>query len=301
VTQQHLATWLLPVFRDVGLDVKTVSGWEGRGRPESTGGLAPHPGVLNHHTGSKSAGPHPSLGLLVRGRADLPGPLCNFSTARNGVVWLVAAGRANHAGVARRSGPIKNGDGNEEMLGNEVETSGFEEMPDVQRDAVVLANAAALRHLDHDASWARLHAETSVTGKWDLGEHGHTISAAQLRRDIADMLERLRPAKPRASTLPKVDVSRLIHAFHTDGAHRRTPKSQGTYPHGTRLVEAALADLHFLSTRYVGDGYAGPQTVEAYQAYQRALGYRGPDADGIPGMTSLVQLGHRTKRFAVVA
>ena len=294
------ATWLLPVLRDVGLDVKTVSGWESRGRPRSTGEFDPR-AILTHHTGAKGAGAHPSLGIVTRGRSDLPGPLCHVLTARTGVVWLVAAGRANHAGVAKKSGPVPAGDGNAELIGNEVDTSGFQEMPQVQRDAAVLVAAAVLRHLDQGPTWARLHAETSVTGKWDLGEHGHTISGPGWRRDVADQLAHLLPAKPRTTDLPKVDVSRLVNAFRVDGAKKRTPKSEGTYPHGTRLVESALADLGFLSRTYVGDGYAGPQTVEAYSDYQRALGYRGKDADGIPGMTSLVTLGNRGKRFAVVA
>jgi hypothetical protein len=296
------ATWLLPVLRDVGLDVKTVSGWEGRGRPASTGGFRPR-GVLIHHTGTGGTLAHPSLGLLVRGRGKptpLAGPLTQISTARTGVVWLAAAGRANHAGVARKSGPVPAGDGNAELIGDEVETSGYQEMSTVQRESVVLSSAAILRHLGQDASWARLHAETSVTGKWDLAEHGHTINAAALRRDIADTLERLRPPKPRTSDLPKVDLSRTLHAFRVEGARKRTPKSEGTYPRGVRLVEQALADMHFLSSTYVGDGYAGPTTVEAYAEFQKALGYHGRDADGEPGMTSLVQLGHRTKRFAVV-
>jgi hypothetical protein len=294
------ATWLLPVLRDVGLDVKTVSGWEGRGRPASTGGFAPK-GILTHHTGSKGAGAHPSLGIVTRGRSDLPGPLCHLLTARTGTVWLIAAGRANHAGAAKKAGPVPAGDGNAQLIGNEVDTSGFQEMPTAQRDAAVLVAAAVLRHLGHDQSWARLHAETSVTGKWDLGEHGHTISGAQWRREVADQLAHLQPAKPRRSDLPKVDLSRLIQAYAVDGARKRTPTVQGTYPRGVRLVEQALSDLHFLAPKYVGDGYAGPVTVEAYQAYQRALGYGGADADGVPGATSLVQLGHRTARFAVVA
>jgi hypothetical protein len=41
--------------------------------------------------------------------------------------------------------------------------------------------------------------------------------------------------------------------------------------------------------------------VSAYAAYQRHLGYAGPEANGIPGETSLKQLASRTGLFTVVA
>lgn len=293
------ATWLLPVLRDVGLDVKTVSGWEGRGRPASTGAFAPV-GVLNHHTGTRGVDPHPSLGIITRGRPDLKGPLSQTLLARTSVIWIVAAGRCNHAGGARRSGPIVAGDGNEELIGIEVETSGYQHLTKDQRGALVLANAAILRHLHRDQDWARLHAETSVTGKWDLAEAGHTINAGHLRHDIGVALAALAPPRPRVTHLPVVDLSRIIHAFRVDSAARRdgTP---GAYPAGVRLVESALSTAGFLNPKYAGDAYAGPVTIAAYMAHQRHLGYRGTDADGVPGMTSLVKLAARRHKFAVAA
>jgi hypothetical protein len=40
----------------------------------------------------------PSLRLLIKRRSDCPGPLCNVGLARSGAVYVIAAGRANHAG-----------------------------------------------------------------------------------------------------------------------------------------------------------------------------------------------------------
>jgi hypothetical protein len=42
-----------------------------------------------------------------------------------------------------------------------------------------------------------------------------------------------------------------------------------------------------------GPGVPGPRTKAAYKEWQRKLGFRGADADGIPGYTSLRHLGAR--------
>jgi hypothetical protein len=70
---------------------------------------------------------------------------------------------------------------------------------------------------------------------------------------------------------------------------------------GTNLVEAALVRLGYLAKTYAGDGSFGSTTVKAYAAWQRHLGYTGTDANGIPGSTSLSQLGKNTGLFTVVA
>ena len=59
-----------------------------------------------------------------------------------------------------------------------------------------------------------------------------------------------------------------------------------------RIVERALAREGLLDRRWV-DGSWGTRTISAYAAWQRRLGFRGTDADGSPGSTSLRALGKR--------
>jgi peptidoglycan hydrolase-like protein with peptidoglycan-binding domain len=56
------------------------------------------------------------------------------------------------------------------------------------------------------------------------------------------------------------------------------------------LVEQALRAKHLLAAKWV-DGYFGTTTVAAYTKYQKALGYTGLDANGLPGKSSLTKLG----------
>lgn len=287
------ATWLLPVLRDARCKVATVSGWEGRGRPSSTGDFAPF-AVLNHHTGTKTKGARPTLGMCVRGRPDLPGPLCHILLARDGMAWLVAAGRANHAGLSNGAGILSAGDGNWQMVGIEVETSGYEHMTPQQVVALPLINAAIVRHLKRNETAVFLHATTSVTGKWDLAVDGQPINLGHLRAGVAVAIARLepKPAKRTVTKLPVVDLSRAIHAFRKEGKVARTSASRPVYQGGVRLIEAELAVGGYLDPAYV-DGYAGPPTRRAYARWQDHLGYSKADADGIPGATSLVRLGAR--------
>jgi hypothetical protein len=73
---------------------------------------------------------------------------------------------------------------------------------------------------------------------------------------------------------------------------------RGTKSNAVLTIQKALrveVGLDFSS----GPGTPGRKTKAAYQTWQRRLGFRGDDADGIPGYTSLLRLG--TKRgFGVV-
>lgn len=141
-------SWLAEAMRDEGLKVVEHSGWSSRGRPSSTGSFAPY-GVLWHHTGTKTStsNPHPTISTLINGRSDLPGPLCQLSVCYIGEVHIIAAGRANHAGQNKGSGPIPAGDGNAQMIGIEIDFDGTQLMSGVQWDASVAATAALLRKL----------------------------------------------------------------------------------------------------------------------------------------------------------
>lgn len=87
--------------------VREMPGWETRG---ATWARVPV-GIIDHHDASTvKSGEWGALGIIVTGRVDVPGPLSQFQVARclDNVpkFAVVAAGRANHAGVG---GPLRFG------------------------------------------------------------------------------------------------------------------------------------------------------------------------------------------------
>lgn len=160
--------WLADRLRSTtGLDVRTIDGWQDRGRPASTGTFAPR-GVLLHHTGPPGVtvtpgNPHPSLNTVIHGRSDLPGPLCHVLVDRNGVCWIIAAGRANHAGEARASGPMPAGDGNSLYVGIEIEYNPeVQSANEIQKSSACIAAASIVSRLGNGRNYVRAHKETCV-------------------------------------------------------------------------------------------------------------------------------------------
>lgn len=160
------------LLRAAGLTVVVQDGWRTRGRPGRFGPV----GVLEHHTGSKADGRATAVNLFTKDRGRpgqsgyLPAPLCQLSTDRAGTVYIGAAGRANHAGKARATGPMPAGDGNALYIGIEHQLSGYEPWTPEQYRTAVVMTGVLLRHLGKPASHTRAHYETSVTGKWDPGD-----------------------------------------------------------------------------------------------------------------------------------
>lgn len=101
-----------------------------------------------------------------------------------------------------------------------------------------------------------------------------------------------------ASAVPVVRLSHLLAAMGND-TKPTSPTGSVTYGDtaGAIAVEQALAQV----VDYSGpiDGSLGTNFVKGYAKWQRALGYTGGDADGWPGMSSLVELGRRTGLFEV--
>ncbi|GAA4858577.1 peptidoglycan recognition protein family protein [Saccharopolyspora rosea] len=162
--------WLADVLRDAGLNVVETPGWRER---TADSGPQPEPvGVLEHHTANTASyqNPAPSLQMCIEGRTDLAGPLCHGLIGFDGTVHLIAAGRANHAGRAKASGPNPEGDGNVLYVGFEWDYQGVDQGPSrEQYSAALQATAAVLHHLGRPPDAARGHKETSVTGKIDPG------------------------------------------------------------------------------------------------------------------------------------
>lgn len=173
--------WLGDVLRAAGLRVVETPGWKTR----TATGTQPRPvGVLEHHTATPTSyqRPAPTVQLCIDGRPDLDGPLCHVVIGYDGTVHLIAAGRANHAGKAKASGPNPAGDGNTLYVGFEWDYQGMNQGPSPEQyNAAMRGTAAVLLWLDRPAEAARGHKETSVTGKIDPGR----VDMNAFRADVA--------------------------------------------------------------------------------------------------------------------
>ena len=184
----HFLTDLADACRKSGLEVVEIAGWQKRGRPSYTGGFNPR-GILVHHTGSNPPDSTAYVEWMARtGRGDLPAPLCQIALGRDGTVYVSAAGRANHAGDAKASGPIPAGDGNELYIGIEALNNGTEGWSTTQHAAYVRLCRALVDHYGWTPEHVRAHKETSHSGKWDPGELDMTkfrraITAATTQED----------------------------------------------------------------------------------------------------------------------
>lgn len=152
--------WLADAARATGHPVIEVSQWQTRG----TTLFAPK-GLLWHHTAGPVAGDMPSLNILINGRAGLPGPLSQYGLGRSGTIYVVAAGRANHAGHGGWNGLIGNGS----VIGIEAEHTGKSTTPwpVAQLDAYRKLSAQILTRLGTTVENMCGHKEWAPTRKVD--------------------------------------------------------------------------------------------------------------------------------------
>ncbi len=174
------------------LEVVEVPGWKTRGRTYAD--FNPR-GSCNHHTAGPPDRPDrrtPSLGIVINGRSDLPGPLCNVYLGYDRKTYVVAAGLANHAGNPDK--PILGMEGNWHAYGLEIEHTGTSHLPTDMVKIAAKIHAALLRGRKLPASQVVQHHEWAPSRKVDLGTsmHGDTKpwpTAAQFRKLIASELE----------------------------------------------------------------------------------------------------------------
>jgi len=152
--------WLPSVLKAAGLKVAEVNGWQTRGvRGQDVG---PIKGVICHHTAGPKTGNMPSLKIVTNGRPDLEGPLSQLCLGRDGTFFVVAAGRANHAGGGAWRGNPK---GNTEFIGIEAENTGTptDPWPAVQMDAYQRGVAAILKHISQPVNKHSVLKENFIT------------------------------------------------------------------------------------------------------------------------------------------
>ena len=178
----ELADWL----EDVGLDVVRYDGWEDRSR--SSGGYAAgRPwGVMLHHTASSSE-PEDDAAYMCHGSDSRP--IANLLDARDGTIWVLAAGATNTNGKggpwAWSRGTVPLDSMNTYAVGIELANNGVgEPFPRVQIDAMFTATLAILDALDLDLG--------------DVGQHQQYAPDRKVDPATADAVEG--PWQPRSCT-----------------------------------------------------------------------------------------------------
>jgi hypothetical protein len=185
-----------------------IDGWRTRGSAT----FNPR-GSVDHHTAGAARGNAPSLAICINGRADLPGPLCHVLVARDLTCYLIAAGRANHAGP----GGWKGLSGNSSVYGVERENVGTPAEP---WRAEQTAHAGVVHRAlmnGKDAAFVCRHAEWAPNRKVD----SHSVSGTQLRAAVL-----LQPKPPTEDD----ELMALKHYWLKDD--RTTSPVAGTHLYG---------------------------------------------------------------------
>lgn len=251
-------TWVPDVLRAAGLTVVEHDGWRERGL--STASRFEPRAVVWHHDAS-AVGDSPGVPASM---------IARYSTAaaqlwvdRYGRWHIIASGRAPHAGVVLPGKPD-----NYDSIGVETDHTTGEAWPPALLDSLRRGTAAILDHLNvKPASGLEFH-------KSICSPPGRKIDPAGL--DLGD--ERGRVAAliakgVRADTRPAVSLARVQKASRRVGWARVF--SGARTKADVKRVKAALK----------------AERVATYRDWQKKIGLRGADADGIPGRSSLTRLG----------
>ncbi|HEX2578680.1 MAG TPA: N-acetylmuramoyl-L-alanine amidase [Aquihabitans sp.] len=230
------ALWLPGVLRDAGLTVVEHAGWRTRGSE-----LRAIHGVVCHHTATSARTSDSAVArLLIVGRADLKGPLCQLGLRRSGVFDVITSGRGSHNGFGRW--------GND-SIGIEAYNDGVgEPWRPVQVDAYQRGCAAICRHLRLSASFVQGHKETDPRRKIDPAG----IDMHAFRARVTDLLK---PTPPPAAVPPR----RILR-----------PGSSGPE---VVWIQACLAIIHNRWQQVPDpgptDGEYGPKTAAAVLAVEK--------------------------------
>jgi peptidoglycan hydrolase-like protein with peptidoglycan-binding domain len=259
----HSLTWLPDALKMAGLKVAPVDGWENRSRVDISHVF----GVICHHTAGPKSGNMPSLKTLIQGRPDLPGPLAQLGLARDGTFFIIAAGKANHAGKGRFQG-IPNANSN--FIGIEAENTGLNNdspWPDVQLDAYHRGVAAILKHIGRGAEFCGGHKEYALPkGR----KTDPDLDMDQFRAAVAAILSGTAPAPtliPAVEPPPQPGASPgrpTLRRGATGGLVRQIQAKVGAHVDGKfgAATEAKVRDFQ-RGKGLVPDGIVGPKTWRA--------------------------------------
>lgn len=241
-------TWLPDVLKAAGLRVAVVDDqWKTRGR----GDMGQVVGVICHHTAGPKNGNMPSLRTIINGRPDLPGPLSQLGLGRDGTYYVIAAGRAFHAGPGKWQGVTN---GNSSFIGIEAENTGLpnDPWPAVQVEAYQRGVAAILQHLGKGPEFCAGHKEYALPkGR----KTDPSFDMVPFRAAVQAILDGIAPAPV---TIPAAEPAPQPGAAPGRPTLRRGAVGE--------LVKQVQAKVNIIPPT----GNFGPKTEAAVRAFQRA-------------------------------
>lgn len=251
-------TWVPRVLRKAGLKVVEHDGWKTRGLSTSSS-FEPRYIVWHHDASAK--GDSPGVPAYMIRNYNVAG--AQLWVDRAGVWHIIASGRAAHAGATRNSVTNNN------SIGIETDHTTGEAWPEAQLESLRLGTAAMLEHLKRTAH-AGLHFHKSIcypVGR-KVDPDGLDLDVERVR--VARVVDQRAKAK-----LPAVKLKRVKKAAKRAGWARKFP--------GVALRK----DVRRVKRALKAEG------VESYRDWQRKLGLKGAEADGIPRKATLTTLGDR--------
>lgn len=265
-----LASRLERAVKSAGVKYKKVSGWASRGH----GTMGRVESVIAHHTAGPKSGNSPSLNVVAYGRPGLSGPLAQLFLARDGTVYLVAAGISYHAGRVS-----SNRYANSHAIGIEAEATGLDSWPAHQIEEYAKLCKALCKEFGLPYSRVRGHKEVAVPrGR----KPDPNFSMSDFRKKVGG-------AKGGVSS-----------GGGTSGGSR----SYKTVSYGKTLGKWDKGDpvedwqdfLNDQGYKLKVDGYFGDDTVSATRSYQKKVGVT---VDGLAGndtISKAVKDGFKWKR-----
>jgi hypothetical protein len=273
-----------------GIKYVEIPGWATHNR-NIKGAWGPVNGFIWHHTGADVTDAKAYAGgTLYKGLADLPGPLCHFSIGKDGAVYLVGWGRANHAGGGDPvtlqhvinedySGQLKptrgnsNGvDGNAHFYGVEIQYSGSHQMTDAQYAAARQLSAAILDFHGWTEKSVIAHGEWS-SDKWDPGyAPGKIMAMPGVRADVKATLT-AGPTQEDDVALTDADINKIAAAVakQTSAAVWAADTVPAARP-PVNNDDYYKADGKTLNNVTWTPGYTLQTTVEGVRRTQQTLG-----------------------------
>ena len=221
-------------LRRAGLKVVEVAGWKDRGN--ST--FDPD-GSVDHHTAGARNGNVPSLAVCIYGRPDVPGPLCHVLIGRDNTCYVIAAGRANHAGTGGWSGIS----GNRNVYGIERENVGTTAEPWTAKQTEIAARAHAALIGRRNPLLVCEHKEWAPNRKVDA----HSISGGTMRALVARYQDS--PSLPEEDDMTPEQFEQMLAGALKDGPARSEVAAifDGQRKLIKKDVQAAVAEVLALS------------------------------------------------------